>query len=150
MDKRKLVARCGLWCGACRAYLLLKKDLFEEKGYKRGCNGCWVQNKNCAFLRKKCPYLGKTIDFCFECDLMPCEALEKLNEGYKKRYRVNLIENLNRMKEIGLDKWISEQEKLYQCPECGGEICVHDFECFDCGFKHDPNLDNDGKNEERK
>jgi hypothetical protein len=114
MDKKKLVARCGLWCGACRAYLLQKKDLFEEKGYKRGCNGCWVQNKNCAFLRKKCPYLGKTLDFCFECHLMPCEPLEKLNDGYKKRYHVNLVENLRRMKEIGLDKWISEQEKLYQ------------------------------------
>jgi hypothetical protein len=150
MDKKKLVARCGLWCGACRAYLLQKKDLFEEKGYKRGCNGCWVQNKNCAFLRKKCPYLGKTLDFCFECHLMPCEPLEKLNDGYKKRYHVNLVENLRRMKEIGLDKWISEQEKLYQCPECGGEICVHDFECYDCGFKYDPNIDNRGKDEERK
>jgi hypothetical protein len=146
MEKKKLVARCGLWCGTCRAYLLQKKDLFEEKGYKRGCNGCWIQNKNCAFLRKKCGKLGKEIDFCFECGEMPCAPLKKLDDGYNKRYHVSLVENLKRMKENGLESWIQEQEELYQCPNCDGEICVHDFECFDCGLSHDPNPDKGGNN----
>lgn len=135
MEKRKLVARCGLWCGACRAYLLKKKDILEERGYKRGCNGCWIQDKNCAFLRKKCEKLGKNIDFCFECEELPCAALKKLNDTYITRYNVNLVENLKRMKQIGIDEWIKEQVNLYLCPECGGELCLHDKECFDCGYK---------------
>ncbi|MFO7796189.1 MAG: DUF3795 domain-containing protein [Promethearchaeati archaeon] len=135
MEKKKLVARCGLWCGACRAYLLKKKDMLEEKGYKRGCNGCWIQDKNCAFLRKKCEKLGNNIDFCFECEELPCAALKTLNDTYMTRYNVNLVENLKRMKQIGIDEWIKEQENLYICPECGGDLCLHDKECFDCGYK---------------
>ena len=29
----ELAAPCGLYCGTCRQYLLLKKDLLEERGY---------------------------------------------------------------------------------------------------------------------
>lgn len=39
-----------------------------------------------------------------------------------------------------------EREKLYQCPEYGGDICVHDFECFDCDIIYNPNLEKGGKN----
>lgn len=136
MDKSQLVSRCGLWCGACRTYLIQKKDLFEEKGYKRGCKGCWIQDKNCAFLKKKCPALrnGK-IDYCFECETLPCEHLKNIDDKYREKYNISLIANLKRMKEIGIESWVQEQEKLYQCPECGGEISMHDKECFDCGKK---------------
>lgn len=47
MDKKKLVARHGLSCGACRAHLFQKKYLFEKKGYKRGFNEYWIHEKNC-------------------------------------------------------------------------------------------------------
>ena len=43
------------------------------------------------------------------------------------------------------EKWLKEQEALYSCPECGGEICVHDEECYDCGKKHNPNKKRGGK-----
>jgi hypothetical protein len=135
-----LIAHCGIFCGACRTYLLEKKDLFEEKGYKRGCKGCIIRNKNCAFLKKKCPYINKKlVRFCYECDDFPCENLEILDEKYRRQYNVSLIKNLNRLKEIGTKKWLEEQIKLYTCPKCGGEICVHDAECFDCGYKFNPN-----------
>jgi len=140
MDKHNLAARCGVYCGACRTYLLEKKDLFEEKGYKMGCKGCKEQNKNCSFVKKGCELLKKKeVEYCFECESMPCENLARLSTGYKKRYGVDIVSNAKRMKEIGIDKWLEEQKALYTCPECGGEICVHDAECFDCGRKGNPN-----------
>jgi hypothetical protein len=32
-------------------------------------------------------------------------------------------------------QWLKEQEDKWKCPECGGNICVEDDECYDCGFK---------------
>jgi len=141
MVDRSIAAPCGLYCGTCRQYLLRKKDLLAKRGYKRGCEGCRVRNKKCAFIRRDCPLLLKNeLEFCYECDEFPCENLKKLDDLYQERYSVNLIGNLKRIEEIGLEKWLQEQEKLYTCPECGGEICVHDSECFDCGNKINPNI----------
>jgi hypothetical protein len=140
MLEKKLVAPCGIYCGACRSYLLLKKDLLEERGYKQGCKGCRIRNKNCVFIRKECELLRKNeIEFCYECGNFPCLKIKKLDDHYHKRYNVSPIQNLKRLQGIGFEKWIIEKEMLYKCPECGGEICVHDAECFDCGNKINPN-----------
>jgi len=135
-----IAAPCGLYCGTCRQYLALKKDLLEEKGLKLGCKGCRVRNKKCTFIRRDCPALLKNkIEFCYECENFPCENLDELSDIYVKRYSVDLVENLKRMKKIGVKEWLHEQKELYKCPECGGEICIHDMECYDCGLKYNPN-----------
>jgi hypothetical protein len=141
MVENNLAAPCGIYCGACRQYLVRKKNLFEERGLKTGCQGCRIRNKNCAFIRRDCPTLRKKeIDFCYECENFPCENLQKIDILYQERYSVNMVENLKRIEEIGVKKWLQEQEKLYTCPECGGEICIHDTECYDCGNKINPNI----------
>jgi len=140
MVDNNLAAPCGIYCGACRQYLLWKKDLLEEKGYKMGCKGCRIRNKNCAFIRRDCPALKKKeLDYCYECEQFPCKKLQKIDSQYQERYSVNLVENLKRIEEIGVEKWLQEQKELYTCPECGGEICVHDAECYDCGKEINPN-----------
>ena len=140
MVKNNIAAPCGMYCGTCRDYLLLKKDLFEEKGRKSGCTGCRIRNKKCAFIRRDCPAFRKNdIEFCFECDKFPCLNLTNLDNRYKDRYHVSFIENLQRNKEIGVEKWLLEQKELYTCPNCRGDICVHDAECYDCGKKLNPN-----------
>jgi hypothetical protein len=138
--ENNLAAPCGIFCGACRQYLLLKKDLLEKRGYKIGCKGCRIRNKNCAFIRRDCQVLRKKeIEFCFECDKFPCQNLKNLDKNYQENYYLSPIVNLKRIKIIGTDKWLQEQEKLYTCLKCDGEICVHDSECFDCGNKLNPN-----------
>ena len=140
MVDNNLAAPCGIYCGACRQYLLWKKDLLEERGYKMGCKGCRIRNKNCAFIRRDCPTLKKKeLDYCYECEQFPCQKLQKIDSQYQERYSVNLVENLKRIEEIGVEQWLQEQKRLYTCPECGGEICVHDAECYDCGLKYNPN-----------
>ena len=141
MSEKNLAAPCGMYCGACRSYLILKKNLFEEKGRKNGCKGCRIRNKNCSFIKRDCALIRKNeIDFCFECDSFPCSNLKKIDERYTERHNISFVQNLKRMQEIGLEQWLKEKESLYRCPECGGEICVHDAECFDCGNKINPNL----------
>ena len=131
-----LAAPCGIYCGACRQYLLKKKDLLEERGYKQGCDGCRIRNKNCAFIRKDCSALrNNELDFCYECEKFPCQNAEKLDKTYQEKYNVSSIKNKERIKEIGVENWLQEQKELYTCPKCEGEICVHDAECYDCGNK---------------
>ncbi len=140
MVDNNLLAPCGIYCGACRQYLLWKKDLLEERGYKIGCKGCRIRNKNCAFIRRDCSLLrNKQIEFCYECNKFPCQNLKKINFHYQEKYNVNMINNLKRIEEIGTEKWLKEQVDLYTCPECGGEICVHDMECYNCSKRINPN-----------
>ena len=140
MVENNLAAPCGLYCGFCRSYLSKKKDQLEKRGLKKGCEGCRVRNKKCKWIRKDCAAIrtGK-LKFCHECDDIPCEGLEFLEEDYQERWFVSLIENLKRIGEIGAEKWLEEQKQFYTCPQCGGEICLHDEECYDCGIKINPN-----------
>ena len=93
-----------------------------------------------AFIRRDCPKLRKNeLEFCFECNNFPCSNLDKLDKTYQKQYQVSLINNLKRNEEIGTEKWLKEQEKLYTCQDCGGQICLNDEECYDCQKKINPN-----------
>ncbi len=66
--------------------------------------------------------------------------LKALDEKYTEKYNVSAIKNLIQLQKVGFDKWLKEKELLYKCPECGGEICIHDAECFDCGYRINPNI----------
>lgn len=135
-----LAAPCGVYCGACRQYLVRKKDLESKRGHIRGCKGCRIRNKICASIKRECESLkNKELEFCFECENFPCHNLRRLDTKYRERYSVSMISNLQRIQEIGVEKWLKEQKRLYTCPECGGEICVHDKECCECGIKFNPN-----------
>ena len=110
------------------------------RGFKTGCEGCRIRKKNCAMIRRDCSALKRGgLEFCFECGNFPCQNLEILDAKYQEKYFVSIIENLKRIEEIGAAKWLQEQQKLYICPECGGEICLHDEECYDCAMRINPN-----------
>jgi hypothetical protein len=140
MNDNDLVGTCGLYCGACKFYLSHKKGIAEQKGHKRGCIGCQARKTKCGMIKKTCSDLRKNqITYCYECKgTIPCQRLERMENSYVKNYNLSLIKNLERMKKIGVKKWLEEQVEFYKCPECGGEICLHDRECYDCGYKHDP------------
>ena len=131
-----LAAPCGMYCGTCRQYLVRIKNKLAEKKLKAGCTGCRIRDKNCSFVKRDCKLLKKKeIDFCYECDNFPCENLMKISELYIKRYNMSFVENLKRIKKIGVQKWIDEMEEKFKCQKCGGIICIHDFQCYDCGDK---------------
>jgi len=123
-----MAAPCGIYCGYCRLYLS------REKGLKKGCQGCRIQNKNCAFLMKACIQdKNSTVKFCFECEIFPCDNLKKLDRKYNKKYNTSLIKNLERIQQVGPDAWLEELREAWTCPSCGGRLCLHDAKCYDCG-----------------
>ena len=131
-----LIAPCGMNCALCAGYLALKNDL-RSKGIKMPyCAGCRPRNKKCAFLKRECPKLSKgELVFCYECTGFPCDRLSTLNERYKTRYKMSMIENLNFIEENGLQKFIENQERTWKCPTCGELISCHNGLCFRCDLE---------------
>ncbi len=83
-------------CGACRGPL--------ESHWSPDC-----KMMNCARDRGH--------SHCFECGEFPCEKLEEFSrDGVSHHERT--VENLKKMKELGLENWIKEQKSKGQCVFC--------------------------------
>ncbi|MBN2488189.1 MAG: DUF3795 domain-containing protein [Methanosarcinaceae archaeon] len=132
----QLIAPCGMNCAICSSYLAYENEIPRKRGKVTYCKGCRPRNKQCAFLKKRCEdelkLLKGDIDFCFECNCFPCEGLERLDQGYRKKYDMSMIENLNEIKETGISRFIKDQYEKYKCSECGNLISVHNKKCFVC------------------
>ena len=131
--KPELIAPCGMNCALCVAYFG-----YNMNGRKRkvACVGCRPRNKGCAFVKKQCKLLTRNeVEFCFECSDFPCEQLKKLDRRYRKRYKMSMIENLNFIKEQGMEEFLEQQTEKYKCPACGETICVHNGVCYGCELK---------------
>ena len=123
-----LIAPCGMNCGTCIAYLREKNKCF-------GCNitfqdkcksrtNCKI--KNCEFLEKKSP------KFCYNCVTFPCTRLKKLDIRYRTKYNTGLIQNLQIIKESGIDKFLHFELKRRTCSKCGSILSVHRNKCILC------------------
>jgi len=126
-----LIAPCGMNCRICLGYFG-----YTTSGKKRKmkCIGCKPRDKSCAFLKKYCKKLSKKeVDYCYECPDFPCTHLKKIDKLYRERYNMSMIENLEYIRDKGIDNFLNQQEKKYKCPECGGVICVHNGICYSCG-----------------
>lgn len=137
MQKRKftpeLIAPCGMNCGICKRYLAYSRGVPEERGKVIHCQGCLPSNKNC-YVKRGCKKLAKKeIKFCFECDNMPCENLSRLERRYREQYNMSMVENLQELKDKGMEKFLENQESKYKCSRCGDIISVHDRKCLTCG-----------------
>jgi hypothetical protein len=120
-------------CALCSGYLALKNDL-KSKGIRMPrCTGCRPRNKMCSFLKKRCPQLSKgKLSFCFECGDFPCKRLKTIDERYRFRYRMSMIENLQFIREHGVEDFLEVQEKSWKCPKCGELLSCHNGLCFNC------------------
>jgi len=152
---KKLVGRCGLYCGACvihRAYKdseKLRRAIAEENNCKPEeirCEGCqtvltdgWdVANqewgKNCKIV--KC-LEAKGLNFCYECDKYPdCEKFQEIADGCLK-HGENLMKNLDKIKTGRVEEWLKEEDKKWRCPKCRRPISMHSTECHWCGTEVD-------------
>ena len=132
----ELIAPCGMNCAICSRYLALKNHVRTKGVSIAYCTGCRPRNRNCAFLKKRCPKLSNgEVIFCFECNNFPCARLKTLDARYKARYRMSMIENLSFIKENDIAKFLEEQEKTWKCPKCGEMICCHNGICFNCSLE---------------
>ena len=132
----ELIAPCGMNCGICRAYLTYKYDIKSKGIVMTSCIGCRARGKNCAFIKKRCPLImSGQAQYCYECDDFPCQRLRHLDERYRTRYRMSMVENLEYIKKHGMEKFLEREEAKWKCPQCGGVISCHNGVCFDCGVE---------------
>jgi hypothetical protein len=129
--KEELIAPCGLDCAVCMAYLRKERKCpgchGEDKNKSTSCINCII--KNCETIR------DNRSGFCFECLSYPCKKLKQLDKRYRTRYFVNVIQNLEDIRDNGLAAFVEKEKKRWRCPECGGVICMHKGYCYTCGKK---------------
>ncbi len=100
------------------------------------CKGCRPRGKNCAFLKKRCNLLmSGQVQYCHECDEFPCRNLQHIDERYRERYRMSMVENLGYIIENGMEAFLEKEEEKWKCPECGAVICCHNGICYTCGLE---------------
>jgi hypothetical protein len=142
----ELVAPCGMNCGICKSYLAYSRGVPAERGKVSHCLGCRVRDKNCAFIKRNCPRkVGKQLKSCLECAEMPCQRLMHLDEHYRARYDMSMVENLKEIKKKGMAEFLKSQQAKYRCPSCGDVVSVHDGKCYACGYQAEKPIKRVGK-----
>jgi len=133
--EENLIAPCGMNCGVCVNYLMMKNDL-KKKGFNRQyCAGCRPRGKHCTFMAHHCDLVGKgLVRFCYECDNFPCQRLKNLDKRYRTKYHLSMIENLTFIKEHGMQAFLDKEAEKWRCPECGGVISCHNGLCLECSL----------------
>lgn len=127
----ELIAPCGMNCAICMAYL-------REKNR---CPGCREIDINKPDTRSKCKiknceYIAiKKNKFCIGCDKLPCQRMKNLDKRYRTKYDMSMLENLEYIKQNGIEKFVKKERERWRCPKCGGVICVHRKICYDCEAK---------------
>ena len=104
-----LVARCGMNCGLCYAYLRKKNK----------CSGCRGADSDKTITRLNCTLknCGKSdSEFCFDCEEFPCKRLKNLDKRYRLKYHMSMIENLINLKKAGIDRFVENEKEKWTCP----------------------------------
>lgn len=136
MDKKQdLIAPCGMDCSLCVAYQVKKYNLDKRGSRRKACEGCIPRGKGCLHMGDSCEKLRLSqIRFCYECEEFPCKRLKGLDNRYRSKYHMSMIENLKAIKAKGIDEFLEEQDVKWKCPECGGHVCCHNGLCLNCKF----------------
>ncbi len=136
--KEELIAPCGMNCSLCVSYIFNKNDLNKKGFHKKYCPGCIPRGKNCTFsLSNHCELIrdGK-IRFCYECNNFPCDGLKRLDKRYSAKYNMSMIDNLNYIKEKGMDKFLLKDTDKWECNICGDLKCCHNGLCLNCNIEN--------------
>jgi len=126
-----LIAPCGMNCRICIGHL-------REKKKCPGCNGSDVDKPvHCIKCRiKNCETIQQNKSkLCYECNKFPCTRLKQLDKRYRTNYAMSMIENLEKIKNSGMDEFIKNEMIRWTCKTCGAIICVHREYCLSCNAK---------------
>lgn len=121
-----LFAPCGMNCLVC----------YQHCFHPKPCPGCTQDGTGKPRHCRQCAIAAcakeKGLDCCFACALFPCQRLKTLDQRYRRRYRVSLIENGETARQVGVAPFLDQQRQRYLCPACGGVISLHDQMCSVC------------------
>ena len=128
-----MIAPCGMNCALCVSYQAMNNDL-KSKGFnKKYCKGCLPRGKGCLHMGDRCATLKNGfVRFCYECKDFPCERLKDLDKRYRTKYHMSMLDNLNYIKENGIENFLHKEEEKWKCPDCGSTVCCHNGLCLNC------------------
>lgn len=128
------ISICGLNCAQCDMYQAshgnekLRDEIVEWFRKERDgtvkpeqikCEGCrgplkshWSSDCKMMLCAK-----NRGLEFCFQCNDFPCQMLNEFSSGGISHHK-RTVENLKKMKEIGIGLWIAEQKKKGQPQFC--------------------------------
>lgn len=126
-----MIAPCGMNRGVCIGYMRERKP----------CAGCLATSENkpnncrqCTIVH--CEHLAKTTsNFCYECDIFPCARIKRLDNRYRTKYRMSMIENLEKIRDQSMKKFLEDEEHRWNCTDCSSIVSVHRDVCSHCGEK---------------
>ena len=127
--KAEMIAPCGMNCSICKGYLREKKK----------CPGCLGINADKPSYRGTCIIRNCEVirtnksGYCYECDKYPCRRLKQLDKRYSTKYSMSMLENLNCIRDKGMEKLLEKEQRKWSCPECDGVVSCHDGLCYSCG-----------------
>jgi hypothetical protein len=132
---------CGLYCGACSVMIAAQEGQVERLAAEWHasaedveCHGCKSDQtaKHCRTCKLKACARERGVAFCSECSDYPCPQLEAFKlDGYPP-HLVGVC-NLAVIRQEGVEAWLREQEKRWQCPRCQKRFEYYQAACPQCG-----------------
>ena len=118
---------CGLFCGTCQ--------MFPEH-----CDGCLSDRVfsycvQCSHGFRDCAKEHQ-VTWCWQCSAFPCERLEEFSKEHIVNgicHHAHVIEDLQYMKDHGVEAWVRQQEQTHRCPTCGTLMLWFESACQKCG-----------------
>lgn len=148
MVQKELLAACGLYCGVCGVRLAHLDDnrKFKERlctiygcmPEEIVCEGCYsdVRFKLCVTCPIRACAQDKGMDGCHQCDDFPCGYIDNFPIAVGKQV---ILRATPTRRALGDEKWVEEEEKRYDCPQCGSRAFRGAKRCRSC--KEPLNLD---------
>ncbi len=132
----RYAAYCGLYCGACCSMIIHEKQAGEESALQmetpqgeQPCAGCDAPyQQNCEFIVCNKNHGTESCAFCPE---YPCERIIAFSHEEWEHHEV-VLNNLNRIKEVGIEQWLQEQKEYWKCPSCGFRTQWYQKQCPHC------------------
>jgi len=143
MFNQETVAPCGLYCGVCGVYRATINNDEELRGkFAKAygvspadlvCHGCRSDTvfMYCRVCGIKACTTEKGIEGCHMCDAFPCDKVEAFPVAEGKK---NILRAVPRWRELGTEKWVEEEEKLFTCQSCGNQLFRGAKKCRNCNM----------------
>jgi hypothetical protein len=124
---KKMIAPCGMNCALCMGYQ-------REKDRCMGCRSNGNKPQYCmkCIIANCEQVLNNKSKLCYECDKFPCPRLKRLDKRYRNKYHMSMLDNLNNIKDNGIEFFLDEQVKKWTCPNCHELLSVHRNFCLHC------------------
>jgi hypothetical protein len=158
--KVHLAAACGTYCGACQAYIAKHGEdeqvkMKLQKRFSSGpakalkgippsnwmngllCDGCLSGGMLAAHCQmcniRLCAANKQNDSRCADCEELPCYRITNLINMGSYLHRKEYLPNLKKIREMGVQEWVKNEEERWRCPKCGLPMSWYDAQCAGCG-----------------